>query len=174
MHKLLKIVGWGLSILGAVFLLCLVLVLVENDPKSRGAAYGFVILAALVGTPGGVILWRTRLKERAQALRQQLAGYIRTFDAFTVEELARKIGKTEMETETLIASLAGEGGFRLAFHRQTRRYLHQDRLRQNHRCLSRCPSCGAAMGNQVVFEGEVVCCQYCNHPLPQVGPENQP
>lgn len=163
--KNLRIAGWAGTVVGIASLLLCLLTLIDNDPRHKGAPYGFAMFAILFGLPGGVILWRLNLRRREQEFRAQLLGYIKSHDAFTAEELARKIGRTEMETEALIASVSQQEGVDLVFHRKDRQYMHRKRLRTGHTVLSRCPSCGAALGNQIIFEGEHVTCEYCDHPL---------
>ena len=77
----------------------------------------------------------------------------------------RKIGRTELETEGLIVSLIQQRGLPLVFHRATRRYLHPQRLQAACQVVDRCPQGGAHLGAQVVFAGELLHCQYCEHPL---------
>lgn len=174
--KLLSSLGWIGTVLGACSLLLCIVVLVERDPKHAGAPAGFLMFGVLFGVPGVTTLWRLHRQRQEEAFRGQLLGYVKSLDAFTVEELARKIGRTELEAEGLVAGLiqGGEGapGVDLVFHRKSRQYMHRKRLHQSHHVFSRCPTCGAALGAQILFEGEQVACQYCDSPLgvPQAAP----
>jgi hypothetical protein len=167
MGKAIKVLGWILSVLGAVSLLLSLLVVIEGEPQKRGAIFGFMMFAIMLGLPGAIILWLCRQREKAAEFERQLLGYIKSYNAFTVAELAQKIGKTELETEGLVATLIAQEQLNLGFHRQTRQYLHRSRLTTAHTCLQACPSCGAAIGTEIIFEGEEVYCQYCDQLLSQ-------
>lgn len=163
--RVLSFLGWTGSILGIASLLLCFLTLIEGNPKHSGAPYGFAMFAILLGLPGMTTLWRLHRRKQARAFHAQLLGYAKSYDAFTAEELARKIGRTEMETEGLVAALIQSDGLELVFHRKSRQYMHRKRLKTNHRILNRCTACGASIGSQIIFEDEIVTCQYCEHPL---------
>lgn len=165
MNKLLSVFGWILATVGLVFALFSVLVLIDAlttpDEKSWSALMGMLLLTGLFGIPGGLLLWRTRLARGREEFNKRLIGFITSLDNFTVGELAGKIGRTELETNGLIATLISERAVDLAFHRQTGRYLHRGRLQRSYRIIDRCGSCGAAVGQELVFDGETPECSYC-------------
>jgi len=165
MNKLLTVLAWILATAGLIFALFSVIVLVDAiaspDEKSWSAVMGMLLLTGLFGIPGGLLLWRTRLARRREEFNKRLIGFITSLDNFTVAELAGKIGRTELETNGLIATLISEQAVDLAFHRQTGCYLHRGRLQRNYRIIDRCQSCGAAVGQELVFDGETPECRYC-------------
>jgi hypothetical protein len=166
MLKLVKSVGWILCALAAISAFCAVLVsfdVLKEDQK--GALFGFLMFTGMFGFPGALILWRTTRLEREQAFRLELSGFIRTHDRFTSEEMAQKVGRSVMEVEKLIAQIAHEDKMDLVFHRSDRTYLHRGRIAQTARVYEACPSCGAALSNEVALEGEQVICVYCNRVL---------
>lgn len=165
MQKFLRILGWVLSVLGAMWILLCFLFLMDSNQRNKDAFLGCIMLAIIFGLPGGVILWRQRVRRKEREFHSQLLGYVKSLDTFTVEELARKIGRSEIEAEGLVVSLIEREELDLAFHRRTRQYMHRKRLKTEHKLLSRCPTCGAAIGQQIILEGEDAHCQYCDHSL---------
>ena len=164
MSKLIKAVGWMLIALAAICLFCVPLVLFD-DKSEQDVVLGFLMMTAIFGFPGAIALYQTKKAERAREFRSQLVGYLRTHDRFTVEEMARKIGKTEMETDQLIARIVDEEKLDLVFHRPDRTYMHRNRVASGARVLEKCGSCGAALHHELVLEGEVVSCAYCGRAL---------
>lgn len=174
MQKFFGILGWILSVLGIVSILLCFLVLLENSERHKDAPYGFAMFGIMFGLPGGIILWQQRSHRQDRIFRSQLLGYVKSLDSFTADELAQKIGRSAMETEGLIVALIEREKLDLAFHRKSRQYMHRKRLKTGHKLLTRCPSCGAAIGNQIVFEGEDITCQYCEHSLLSAPPVSTP
>ncbi|MEZ4385899.1 MAG: hypothetical protein R3A79_31560 [Nannocystaceae bacterium] len=169
MNKLLSVVGWILTTIGILFFLISGLVVIDmvtgDNPKTKSALLGMVMLTGLFAIPGGMILWRVRLARAREQFDSQLRGFVTSLDSFTPGELAQKIGRSEMETESLLAALIAGRQVDLAFHRQTGRYLHRGRLQRAHQVIDRCSSCGAAVGHELVFAGESAQCRYCGNRL---------
>jgi hypothetical protein len=159
--------GGCLSVLALPFLALGVFMYVdppEGDTPVQGLVAGLFFAFAL-GLPGlALVVWGRRERREAEHLTG-VTGMIRAHDRFTVEELARKIGRTELETEAIIARVvAAEESIDLVFHRSTREYLHRARMSAG-KVVEACASCGAPTGSEVVFEGERVPCAYCGAPL---------
>ncbi|MCA9658029.1 MAG: hypothetical protein KC486_06775 [Myxococcales bacterium] len=169
MNKLLSVIGWILTTIGILFFVISGLVLIDmatgDDPKTKSAFLGMLVLTGLFAIPGGILLWRVRLARAREQFESQFNGFVASLDSFTPRELAQKIGKTEMETEALLAALIAQRKADLAFHRQTGRYLHRNRLQRAHQVIDRCPSCGASVGQELVFAGEAAECRYCGNRL---------
>jgi hypothetical protein len=165
MAKFLKFFSWLLFILGLISLVLTFVVYFEHDPKHKGAVSGFIMFALFFGLPGLTLLYHLRKKERDQIFRNELIGFIKTLSSFTASELGQKIGKTEMETETLLARLITEEKLGIGFHRPSRKYFHRDRLQEVHHSYKRCRSCGADLGRHIFFEGEEATCPYCDQSL---------
>jgi len=166
MNKFLTVLGWILATLGMIFALFSVLVLVDalsgvEDEKTWSALFGMLVLTGFFGIPGGIMLWRARLARAREDFAAKLIGFVQSLDNFTVSELASKIGRTELETDGLIASLISQRRVDLAFHRQSGRYLHRGRIQRTHQVIDRCQSCGAAVGHELIFDGETPECRYC-------------
>ncbi len=165
MTKLLTAIGWILATFGLIFALFSVIVLVEalgSDSEKHWSAFtGMLLFVGMTGIPGGIILYRRRTARKKAEFNGRLRGFISSLDSFTVSELAGKIGRSEMETEGLIVSLNSAGEVDLAFHRQSRCYLHRSRIQRGYRVIERCHSCGAAVGQELVFDDESPACRYC-------------
>ena len=159
--KLKKTLGWFLTACGIIWLFLAVLMVIEDDPDHPRAEYGGAMLTAIFLVPGTVLLVQHYAGQKSRALHEQLTGYLRSHDSFTVGEMATKIGRTEMETEALISTLMEREELALVFHRPSRSYYHRDRIRSAHGYVRQCPSCGASMPEELVFDGDHVSCVYC-------------
>lgn len=149
-----------------IALICLslaILTSVENDPKHAGATYGFMMFAFVFGIPGIWLCIRGRKKWRYGQLLKQLSGFLKSHDTFSAADIANKIGKTEMQTESLIVQLIETEQLDILFHRPTRRYFHKNRIQKSYRQIDRCASCGASLKQEIVFANESSVCQYCGH-----------
>lgn len=158
--------GCLLLVAGAFYLLAAFMFLDPLEGEGRveslvpGLFFGSVVLA-----PGlAAFLWGHR-RERQAAFEETLLGYVRSHDRFTSEELARKVGRTEAQVEELIAQLTNRPDVDLVFHRPDRSWMHRGRIREAHAVVSKCPSCGAGVGSQLIFAGEDIACPYCSSPL---------
>jgi hypothetical protein len=166
--------GGCLTILaGMWFCLALFMWMAPNKPTDTAAEslapglfFGSVCLV-----PGLALFVYGRRARLDAEFVEAVTGMIRSHDRFTVEDLARKIGRTELETQAVIARIvASSRGIDLVFHRPTREYIHRQRLGQGQRVVEACPSCGAPTKGEVVFDGERVPCAYCGAQLIHGGP----
>lgn len=165
MTKLLTAIGWILATFGLIFALLSVLMLTKalgsDAEKDWDVFSGMLLFVSITGIPGGLILYRRRVARKKAQFNGRLRGFISSLDRFTVNELAGKIGRDEMETEGLIVTLISQGEVDLAFHRQSKSYLHRNRIQQGYRVIERCHSCGASIGQELAFDGETPECRYC-------------
>jgi hypothetical protein len=157
-----------LTLLAAPFLCLAVFMVVdpeEGDTFEQSLAPG-MFLGSVFLVPGVALLLYGRRSQRDRDFVQAVTGMIRSHDRFRVAELATKIGRTELETEGLVARVIASGqGIDLVFHRPTREYVHRARLNAGERVIERCASCGAPTNREVVFDGEQVPCTYCGAAL---------
>lgn len=164
MARMIKGLGWFFVALSLIALFCSILVAFD-ETEDRGTVLAFLMFAGFFGFPGGLIVWRHTRNERERQFRAQLTGYLRTHDRFTVEEIAKKIGRTELETDRLVAEIVSEAALDLVFHRSDRAYMHRNRIAAGAKVFDRCASCGAALNHEVVLEGETATCAYCGSSL---------
>lgn len=160
--------GGCLTLLALPFLCLAVFMLL--DPKDGatplqslipGLFFGSVLLA-----PGLALYLFGRRTRKDREFLAAVTSMVRTTDRFTTADLARRIGRTELETEGLVGRIMAEqNGIDLVFHRSTREYLHRNRLAHGERLVERCASCGAPTNLDVVFHGERVPCIYCGAAL---------
>lgn len=161
--------GGGCLTLLAIPFFCLAVMMLLDPKEGEGPLQSLVpglFFGSVLLFPGLILYGYGRSVGKDREFREAVTGMVRSHDRFTVEELARKIGRTELETEGLIARILAEGnGIDLVFHRPTREYLHRARLSAGQRVVERCAACGAPTERAVVFEGEQVACTYCGAAL---------
>ena len=161
MPTLLKIAGVLLLIPAAVFLIALPFAFFDADPDGQGAIAGLIMLGAMFGIPGWLLFRGGAKRAEAAELETQMVGFVRSRDAFSIDELAAHIGKTPAEAQTLLHRDIARYHLPLVLHTQSGRYLRLDRLSRRVQVAERCQSCGGSLGSQVVFEGEHLTCPYC-------------
>lgn len=137
----------------------------SGDEQARGATFGFLFFASILGIPAGIALVRARAKASQRRLQDLVVGFVRTRDSISPAELGRKTELSELEAEAMLIALIEAKEVDLVFHRSRDEYIHRARIAVSHHFFDRCNSCGAALRAQVVFEDESVHCEYCNTPL---------
>ena len=160
--------GGCLTLLALPFL-CLAVFMVV-DPKdgastAQSLAPGLFFGSVLLVLGLALYLFGRRARKDREFIGA-VTSMVRTTDRFTVQDLARRIGRTELETEGLVGRIMAEqNGIDLVFHRSTREYLHRARLARGEQLVEHCTSCGAPTNQDVVFQGERVPCIYCGAAL---------
>jgi hypothetical protein len=158
-HGLLKVLGSLLLVPGG--LLVVMIPFAAVDGKGSAVA-GLIMLAGMFGVPGGLLFRSGLLGQRMTALEEQMAGFVRSHDAFSINELGAHLGKTPAEAQVLLNREIAKHHLPLVMHRASGRYLRLDRLSRAAQVAERCQSCGGTLGHQIVFEGEQLSCPYCN------------
>lgn len=159
MPTLLKTLGWILLVPAGLLVIMVPFALFDG---SHDAVAGFILLIGLFGAPGFLLHRAGRSRERESDLQVQMVAFVRTHDAFSIQELAARIGKTPAEAQTLLDRDIARHHLPLVMHRASGRYLRLDRLSKAAKVAEQCQSCGAAIGNQIIFEGEHLTCPYCS------------
>ena len=163
--NLRKITGGCLLVIGLPFLPITLLMYLdpfEGTTAIESLALGLLFWSVLL-LPGFALYIGGRKAQDERRFYDAVTGMVRSHDRFGVVELAGKIGRTELETETLIAQIvAADNGIELAFYRATREYVHRASLIDNERVVEKCVACGAPTNNQVVLVGETATCTYCH------------
>ncbi|HEY6559932.1 MAG TPA: hypothetical protein VI072_21760 [Polyangiaceae bacterium] len=156
--------GGCLTLLALPFL-CLAFFMVLAPTKGATTAESLapgMLFGSVLLVPGLTLYLFGRRARKDREFLGAVTSMVRTTDRFTVQDLARRIGRTELETEGIVGRIMAEqNGIDLVFHRSTREYLHRARLAGGERLVVRCHSCGAPTNQDVVFEGERVPCVYC-------------
>jgi hypothetical protein len=155
---LLKVLGSLLLIPGALLLIMLPIAIVDGEWE---AVVGLLILGGLFGAPGGLLLRSGILRQRLTELQANMVAFVRTHDAFSIDELAAHIHKSPAEAQRLLNLDIARYRLPLVMHRASGRYLRLDRLSRAAQVAERCQSCGGSLGTQIVFEGERLTCPYC-------------
>jgi hypothetical protein len=156
--SLLKTLSWVLLVPAVLFALMIPFELIDGDQKG---AMGGVFLTGLLGGPGYLLRRAALSKARERVLQEQMIGFVRTHDAFTIDELATHIGTTPAEAQTLLNRDIARYQLPLVMHRASGRYMRLDRLSTAAQVAEKCQSCGASIGNQIAFAGEQLTCPYC-------------
>jgi len=155
--KGLRIAGWILMGIAAFFLLAVPLMILDENTKSDSWSGGIMVVA-MFGLPGGLLMWRGR----KAAAKAQLVGYLTSRDRIEVREVARMLKKSDLATEQILTQLNQELRLDLVYVPDDRQYIHRSRLSTTHQIPDKCPTCGAPTQNQLVLKGERVTCKYCD------------
>jgi hypothetical protein len=158
-QTLLKLLGWVLLIPGSLFLL--LSPFPHFDDGNTSATFGLLMLGGMFGAPGGLLLRAGVTRQRETALQEQMVGYVRAHESFSLEELATHLGKTPADAQTLLHRDIAKYQLPLIMHRATRRYMRLDRLARAGQVADRCQSCGGSIDRQILFDGEQLTCPYC-------------
>jgi hypothetical protein len=158
-QTLLKLLGWVLLIPGG--LLLLLSPVPFFDDGNHSATFGLIMLGGLFSAPGGLLLRAGITRQRDTLLQEQMVGFVRAHESFSLEELATHLGKTPAEAQTLLHRDIAKYQLPLIMHRATRRYMRLDRVARGGQVADRCQSCGGSIDRQILFEGEQLTCPYC-------------
>lgn len=159
MPTLFKVLGWLLLVPGGLFLL--LSPVPTLDENNMSATFGLIFMGGLLAGPGGLLLRAGIRRQREADLQDQMVGFVRSHEAFTIEEFAAHLGKTPAEAEALLHRDIARYQLPLIMHRASRRYMRLDRLSRAAQVAERCQACGGQLDRQVLFEGEQLNCPYC-------------
>jgi hypothetical protein len=161
--------GGGCLTLLAMPFFCLAVFMFAAPTKGEGAVASLapgLFFGSVLLVPGLFLYFYGRRDFRDAEFLSAVTGMVRSHDRFSVAELSRKIGRTELETEGIVARIIGaDNGVDLVFHRPSREYIHRGRLTAGQRVVDKCPSCGAPTEREVVFGDEHVPCTFCGAKL---------
>jgi len=155
-------IGKGLFGLALFFVVGALLTLFDNDPDSSDATLGFIMFAALAGIPGWIFCRRANRKQ--SALVQQLQGFIRSRDSFSMAELANAIDLDEQVARKKVLTMIQNHSLDLVFDSDTERYMHRDKLAAL-KVIESCSSCGSKIAASKQAEHQLVNCPYCGKPI---------
>ena len=158
MPAVLKVFAWIFLALAAMSLMCTPLAFADGKGD---VAVTFVVFSGVLAIPGITLMMAGRKLQRRDHTQQMMVAFVRTRDAFTVEELAVHLGCAPGEAQILLNQDIARYRLPLVVHQASRRYLRLDRLQNPAQIASHCQSCGAAIGQQIVFAGEQLRCSHC-------------
>ncbi|PWQ92832.1 hypothetical protein [Leucothrix pacifica] len=155
-------IGKGLFGLALFFVVGALLTLFDNDSDSSDATLGFIMFAALAGIPGWIFCRRANRKQ--SALVQQLQGFIRSRDSFSMAELANAIDLDEQVARKKVLTMIQNQSLDLVFDTDTERYMRRDKLAAL-KVIESCGSCGSQIAASRQAEHQLVNCPYCGKPI---------
>jgi predicted RNA-binding Zn-ribbon protein involved in translation (DUF1610 family) len=125
------------------------------------AYYGIIwICTAVFLLPGiAIFAWGWKLGQEEREL-EKLAGYLKSYRRINSHTLARKLGKTEYETEHLIAECVRLGLVKGYFDRSSDEFFTYQSVFEEIKRRDKCPNCGAAIDARVLV-GESYECRFC-------------
>jgi hypothetical protein len=117
----------------------------------------FCTIVALV--PGLAFLflglkWRRRERELIE-----FTSWVRTYRRIAMPELARKLGKSEFETEKVLIDVVDKGLLRGFIDRDRNEFVGQEAIGLEV-YIDVCPHCGGRVQKQYLV-GETIRCPYC-------------
>jgi len=137
-----------------------------------------VLTAVCVPTafvPGAIFLLLGLRARRVARELVEFSAWVRTYRRVRLDELARKLGKTTLETERILVQVMDRGLVKGFLDRTTDEFVIQEAIVQQ-QFIANCPRCNADLQKQYLV-GETVRCPYCNAVIvasppggPRVGP----
>lgn len=148
--------------LALFFIIGALLTLFDNDPKASSAMLGFLMFATFAGIPGWILCRRANRKQNA--IVQQLQGFIRSRDSFSMAELAGAVGLKEQTAREKVLTMIQNDSLDLVFDSDTGRYMRRDKL-ASLKMIENCGSCGSEIAMSKQAEHQLVNCPYCGNGL---------
>lgn len=114
--------------------------------------------------PGTILIWRGL---RARGLKSELvefSSWVKTYRRISLAELARRLGKSEVETEKTLTAAIDRGMVRGIMDRTTDEFVLQEAMYQEVH-VDFCPRCGGSV-NRKYLSGETILCPYCGSVIP--------
>jgi DNA-directed RNA polymerase subunit RPC12/RpoP len=133
----------------------------EDGGPDVGTGMFMVGMCTVLFIIPGIILfvWGYKLGQD-ESNWQNLAGYLKSHRRIKISEVAKKLGKSEYETETLIAKIVEQRLIVGYIDRNTREFFTIQSLFHEVNRPDKCPNCGASMHTRVL-SGENAICDYC-------------
>lgn len=158
-------IGAILIVLGIFFdligIMSVTIIPSEEGGSDFGMGMAVVGLCTVIFLIPGIILfvWGYKLGQKEKEL-EKLAGYLKSYRRIKISDVAKKLGKSEYETEQLIAKIVEDGLIKGYVDRTSGEFFtHQSLFHEVDR-PDKCPNCGASMYTRVL-SGENAVCDYC-------------
>lgn len=157
-------VYWTLGILG---LLAFVIGIAIGISYVVGVPYyepsAFVLLAGLCTpgalAPGLLFIYLGRKAKRREKELIEFSSWVKTYRRISIAELARKLGKPEIEAEKVLIEVVDRGLVPGFIDRSTNEFILQSAVGQE-LFIETCPRCHGNLQRRY-FQGETVRCPYC-------------
>lgn len=131
----------------------------KNNRQGIYTAYGVMAFTLVMLIPG-ILLYRSGQKQTKQENKvRQLATILSTYRRLGLTDLAKKMGLTETEAESLLTLAIDQQIISGYIDRTTGEFFISGSL-QEIKNLSKCPNCGAPV-SQIFYSGETAKCQAC-------------
>ena len=138
----------------------------HNSPSYEPSLLpGLTAMCGLLGVlPGFILIYLgMRARGKSQSL-VEFSSWVRTYRRIGLTDLAHKLGKSEMETERILADAIDKQLVYGFIDRQTNEFVAwESSLTQV--MVPQCPNCNAAIG-RLYLAGETILCPYCKSVIP--------
>lgn len=141
--------------------------------------FSIMVMCTITFIIPGVIIFAWGLKlGKWESDLEKLAGYLKSYRRIRIHDIARKLGKTEYETEDLIAQCVKQDLVKGYIDRSTGEFFTYESLFEEVKKPNNCPSCGALIDTRLLM-GETAVCKYCGNkltppPIPRMYPSKTP
>lgn len=154
--------------LGVFFLLAFAVGIIVGISYYVGYPYrdpGNLPLLAAVCTPtalapGLIFVYLGRNANRREKELIEFSAWVKTYRRIAVPDLARKLGKQEIEAEKVLIEVVDRGLVHGFIDRATNEFVLQEAVGQE-LIIETCPRCNANLQRRY-FAGETVRCPYCD------------
>ena len=141
-----------------------------------GAAIGMADLSAVLCVPTGIIpgiifaAVGMKKRKRAQEL-VEFASWVKSYRRIPMADVARKLGKSEFETDKILVDVVDRGLVVGFIDRKTNEFVLKEEIGRE-QYIEGCKRCGASLKKMYPL-GETVLCPYCGSVILQA-PTAQP
>ncbi|HEV8594985.1 MAG TPA: PCI domain-containing protein [Thermoplasmata archaeon] len=127
--------------------------------------WGLGAMCGLGGVlPGAILILQAQKSGKKERAVMEFASWVRSYRRIGLGDLSRKLGKSEFETEKVLAEAMDKGLVHGFVDRQTGEFVAAE-WAGGQMYSARCPNCGGTVSH-LFMEGETPLCPYCNSVLP--------
>lgn len=127
------------------------------DPGVAAPIAGLCTFTALV--PGLLFVFFGLKARKRESELVEFSAWVRTYRRIGLADLARKLGKSELETEKVLVGAVDKGLVPGFIDRATNEFVVQEAIGQEV-YVETCPHCGGRV-QQRYLAGETIRCPYC-------------
>jgi len=168
----------ALLLVGGVLMVLTGIVLTVSPPPGSpqfNAGQTLIIGSLCTATgivPGLLFIWRGFRARTFMKELEEFSGWVQAYRRITLSDLARKLGKSEMEAEKLLAAVIDKGLVRGFIDRSTNEFVIPEAIGQS-LFVGTCPHCGGSVQRQFLI-GETPVCPYCRSVIAPSAPPPPP